>query len=147
MERILVNLNPSRGLAKKVNLEYKEFFFEQILDYEYFPFRCHRFHVYGHLAKECPIGRRRKRFQRTSAQFEKTVHQNVTFHLKEAIAQQTEEEMETDPNRGQTLNVATQDLQFNRAGKEPELEDAIASMEITVPPPQIPLESEGAKGT
>lgn len=71
----------------------------------------------------------------------------MTFHLKEAIAQQTEEEMETDPNRGQTLNVATQDLQFNRAGKEPELEDAIASMEITVPPPQIPLESEGAKGT
>lgn len=106
MERILVNLNPSRGLAKKVNLQYKEFFFEQILDYEYFPFRCHRFHVYGHLAKECPIGRRRKRFQRTSAQFEKTVHQNVTFHLKEAIAQQTEEEMETDPNRGADIKCS-----------------------------------------
>eukprot|EP00253_Pinus_taeda_P024932 PITA_24932 len=39
MARILVSLNPSRGLAKKINLQYKDFVFEQILDYEYFPFR------------------------------------------------------------------------------------------------------------
>jgi len=57
MARILVSLKPSGGLAEKINLQYKDFVFEQILDYEYLPFRCHRFHVYGHLAKECPLGR------------------------------------------------------------------------------------------
>lgn len=30
--RILVCLNPSRGLAKKVNLPYKDFVFEQVLE-------------------------------------------------------------------------------------------------------------------
>lgn len=60
MARILVSLNPSRGLAEKINLQYKDYVFEQILDYEYLPFRCHRCHAYGHLAKECPLGRRRR---------------------------------------------------------------------------------------
>lgn len=37
MARILVNLNPSGGLVEKINLQYKDYVFEQILDYEYFP--------------------------------------------------------------------------------------------------------------
>lgn len=62
--RILVSLNPSRGLAKKVNLQYKDFVFEQVLDYEHLPFRCHICHEYGHLAKDCPMNRRRRRLRR-----------------------------------------------------------------------------------
>ena len=65
MARILVSLNPSNGLAKTINLHYKDYVFEQLLDYEHLPFRCHRCHEYGHLAKECPQARRRRRFRRT----------------------------------------------------------------------------------
>jgi len=66
MARILALLLPSRGLAQKINLQYKDYVFEQILDYEYLPFRCHRCHEYGHLAKDCPQLRRRRHFRRTT---------------------------------------------------------------------------------
>lgn len=53
--RTLATLNLSRGLAKTINLQYKDYIFEQILDYEYLPFQCHLCHEYGHLAKGCPL--------------------------------------------------------------------------------------------
>ena len=52
--RILVMLNLSGRLAKKINLLFQDYAYEQILDYEYLPFRCHRCHDYGHMAKYCP---------------------------------------------------------------------------------------------
>lgn len=59
--RILVRLNPREGLAEAMTLRYRELEFVQKLDYENLPFRCHRCHAYGHLAKECPLGYRRRR--------------------------------------------------------------------------------------
>ena len=59
--RILVILNPREGLAEAMTLKYRELEFVQKLDYENLPFRCHRCHIYGHLAKECPLGHRRRR--------------------------------------------------------------------------------------
>ena len=107
MARILVNLNPSRGLAKKINLQYKDFVFEKILDYEYLPFRCHRCHEYGHLAKEFPLGRRRRRFQRSSTQWEKVFSHNHFSQGKEASGDQIAEEMETEVHlEGQILEAA-----------------------------------------
>lgn len=62
--RILVRLNPKEGLAKTITLVYKEYEIEQKLDYELLPFRCHRCHEYGHLARDCPLGRRKRRTQK-----------------------------------------------------------------------------------
>ena len=59
--RILVSLNPREGLAEAMTLKYREMEFVQKIDYEKLPFRCHRCHKYGHLAKECPLGHRRQR--------------------------------------------------------------------------------------
>ena len=59
--RILVSLNPREGLADAMTLKYREMEFLQKLDYKNFPFRCHRCHKYGHFAKACPLGHRRKR--------------------------------------------------------------------------------------
>jgi len=64
--RILTNLDLSKGLAKSIPLQYKDYVFEQILDYEHLPFRCHVCHDYGHLANHCPLLRRRRRFRRTT---------------------------------------------------------------------------------
>lgn len=83
MARILVSLNPRGGLAEKTNLQYKEYVFEHVLDYEHLPFRCHRCHAYGNLAKECPLGRRRRRYQKTTAQIEKLVNQNQSSQRTE----------------------------------------------------------------
>lgn len=94
MARILVSLNPCRGLVEKINLQYKDYVFEQILDYEYLPFRCHRCHEYGHLAKECPLGRRRRRFQQTI--YQRSQHQN----LKELSVTQEEELMDSETQQG-----------------------------------------------
>lgn len=42
--RILVRLNPSEKLVDSINLQYREYVFEQLLDYELLPFRRHRCH-------------------------------------------------------------------------------------------------------
>lgn len=65
MARIPINLNPRGGLAEKINIKYREYIFEQRLDYEHLTLRCHRCHVYGHLARDCPLGKRRRRNQKT----------------------------------------------------------------------------------
>lgn len=107
MAWILVSLNRIGGLAEKINLQYKDYVFEQILDYEYLPFRCHRCHVYGHLAKECPLGRRQRRFQRTTAHLEKENNQNQPLRRKETSVHQIEEEMEMDPQQGRQTPIPT----------------------------------------
>lgn len=47
-----------------MKLKYRSLEFLQTLDYENLPFRCHRYHNYGHLAWECPLGHRRHRRQK-----------------------------------------------------------------------------------
>jgi len=149
MARILVNLNPSRGLAKKINLQYKDFVFEKILDYEYLPFRCHRCHEYGRLAKEFPLGRRRRRFQRSSTQWEKVFSHNHFSQGKEASGDQIAEEMETEVHlEGQILEAAQQAPLFSGVEKEPELDfDKTKAEKSEEPAPsQKSIESEGAMG-
>lgn len=99
MARILVSLNPSKGLAKTIPLQYKDYVFEQILDYEHLPFRCHRCHVYGHLAKDCPLGRRRRRFQRTMAQMETDSYQDMAPQGFSHDASQLEKEPDPVPQQ------------------------------------------------
>jgi len=96
MARILVSLDLSKGLAKKINLQYKDYVFEQILDYEHLPFRCHRCHEYGHLAKDCPLFRRRRPFRRTTVFREPVFNHAQASQEKEGMAKQTTEEMEME---------------------------------------------------
>lgn len=69
--RILVSLNPREGLADAMTLHYRDLEFLQTLDYEHLPFRCNRCHECGHLAKECPLGHRRRRRQKKQCKKEK----------------------------------------------------------------------------
>ena len=64
MARILVMLNLEKGLLGKMKIHYKDFVYDQLLDYEHLPYRCHICHDHGHLAKECPSGYRRRRRQK-----------------------------------------------------------------------------------
>lgn len=64
MAHILVSLNPRAGLEEEIQLQYKDYKYVQQLDYEHLPFQCHRCHIYGHLAKECPMGFKRWRKHR-----------------------------------------------------------------------------------
>jgi hypothetical protein len=52
MARILVLLNIKEGLTKFLNLKYLGRTRAQMLDYEWVPFRCRRFHEYGHIVKD-----------------------------------------------------------------------------------------------
>jgi len=61
---LMVILNPKEGLAGDILLKYRGQEFIQTLDYENLLFRCHRCKVYGHLARDCPHGHRRRRRQR-----------------------------------------------------------------------------------
>lgn len=103
MARILVSLNPSRGLAQKINFQYKDYVFEQILDYENLPFWCHRCHEYGHLAKDCLLSRRRRRFRRTSAFREQDFFHAQVPQEKEGLVEQIVEEMETEGTQKEPL--------------------------------------------
>lgn len=62
MARILVNLDLSKGLGKSITLQYKDYLFEQILDYEHLPFRCHICHVWAP-CKELPAVQKAEAFQ------------------------------------------------------------------------------------
>lgn len=97
MARILVCINRSGGLAEEINLQYKEYVFEQILDYEFLSFRCHRCHEYGHLAKECPLGRRWRRFHRMRERPEKPNRHSQFQKQKEISEVQEDETMDLDP--------------------------------------------------
>jgi len=64
LARILVRLDPREGMVEEIHLKYKELTFTQIMDYEHLPFHCHRCHKYGNLARDCPLGFRRRRRHR-----------------------------------------------------------------------------------
>eukprot|EP00253_Pinus_taeda_P025838 PITA_25838 len=115
MARILVRLKPSGGLPQKINLEYKEYLFEQILDYEHLPFRCHICHVYGHLAKECPLHSQRNRFRRKP--ISKDSYFNRIPHRQERaeIAKQSAEVFE---NENCVKEPAGEEAQFNGQRRE-----------------------------
>ena len=51
--RILVSMNIRIELREHLNLIWSYKIEQQILDYEDFPFRCHRCHKLGHLEKKC----------------------------------------------------------------------------------------------
>lgn len=146
MARILVSLNPSGGLAEKINLQYKEYVFEQILDYEYFPFRCHRCHEYGHLAKEFPLGRRWRRFHRTRERPEKNNRCPQVQKNKEISVAQEDETMDVDPQQGSQEQRA--DLQVPSKESTEDGPDLGEAKEITdeVPPRSTPSPAEDPKG-
>lgn len=72
--RILVRLNP-RELVDSINLQYRDFVFEQLLDYELLPFRCHRCHKLGHLARDCPLGKRKRRVHKLAEHRERSMRE------------------------------------------------------------------------
>ena len=84
----------SEGLAEAMTLKYREMEFLQQLDYENLPFHCHRCHKVGHLAKECPLGHRRRRNPF------KTFRKPTTFPAPDpssvAPKEPTDEELEAD---------------------------------------------------
>ena len=53
--RILVNLNLREGLAEYINMDWGSMIIPQLLDYENVPFRCRRFHAYGHPVSACTL--------------------------------------------------------------------------------------------
>jgi len=53
--RILVNINIREGLLETINLVWGPEVISQILDYENIPFRCRRYHAYGHPISECSL--------------------------------------------------------------------------------------------
>ena len=53
--RILVNLNVRKGLGGEMDLTWGDYTYAQKLVYENIPFKCRRFHQYGHLIKNCKL--------------------------------------------------------------------------------------------
>lgn len=107
MAWILVSLNPRGGLAESIKIQYKYYVFEQPLDYEHLPFKCHRCHAYGHLARDCPIGKRRRRNPKTVKQKGEEVEPEKnrgTEEVQEIVS------MEVDINQeGRTMGQATKE--------------------------------------
>jgi len=66
MARILVMLNLEKGLPWKMKIHYKDFVYDQLLDNELLPYRCHICHEHGHLEKDCPCDYHRRRRQKKS---------------------------------------------------------------------------------
>lgn len=98
MARILVNLNPGEALAKNIKLQYKDLVFDQLLDYEHLPSRCHRCHEYGHLeyghlARDCPLGFRRRRKQKKVEAEMRTTGEEIAPRYE---AVQVDDAMEVD---------------------------------------------------
>eukprot|EP01018_Ginkgo_biloba_P025951 Gb_32714 [translate_table: standard] len=58
--RILVRLVLREGFAENKVLQKGTHSFVQTLDYTSVPFRCNRFHIYGHLVVECPLSFKRR---------------------------------------------------------------------------------------
>lgn len=118
--RILVRLNPTDGLAKSITLRYKEYVIEQPLDYELLPFRCHRCHEYGHLVRDCPMRRRRRRTQSREEETEGSWRHEVKpmagsapngISSEEPLHQSAEEQPQEDGKDG--IPVRPSDVQPN----------------------------------
>lgn len=141
--RILVSLNQSRGLAQKVNLQYKDYVFEQILDYEHLPFRCHICHEYGHLTKDCPLHRRRRCFRRTSVYREPVFEHPRPPQKNEGLGKQPLGDLEIEGNQNTPASEVTQ---LHEAAENPGSIPADAEKEIAKDapakePPSIDPES------
>jgi hypothetical protein len=52
---ICVYMDVSKPLPRSIKLEYQDEEWEQTIDYEHIPFRCHKFHEHGHLFRDCPL--------------------------------------------------------------------------------------------
>jgi hypothetical protein len=62
MDHILVDLKLENGLVDYISIQHQGHTFTQELDYEGIPFRCGRYHVYGHLAKDCPLTAKKRKW-------------------------------------------------------------------------------------
>lgn len=142
MARILVNLNPRGGLAEKINIQYREYVFEQILDYEHLPFRCHRCHVYGHLARDCPLGKRRRRNQKPPE--DEGMYADQEHHVQELEIKKNPvtESMEVDYQLGEKeleqIPVSSPGRD-GRNGTEPDKERTPGSEPVNESPIQKPI--------
>lgn len=56
MARILVMLNQEGGFPGNMKIHYNDLVYDQLLDYDHLPYRCHVCHEHGHLAKDCHSG-------------------------------------------------------------------------------------------
>lgn len=142
--RILTNLDLSKGLAKTIPLQYKDYVFEQILDYEHLPFRCHICHDYGHLANHCPLLRRRRRFRRTAFYREtRNIQHHDSQEKEDPMPQNGREQVSGDARPEE----AVADHQSPEVSHVVELQsvDAAVEAEQNIPPAQ-PLPSEEATG-
>lgn len=61
MARILVRLDPREGLEEMMQIQVDGYSLTQLLDYEQFPYRCHRCYKHGHLDRDFPLGFRHAR--------------------------------------------------------------------------------------
>eukprot|EP00253_Pinus_taeda_P002372 PITA_02372 len=55
--RICVYMNLAEPLPQNIELEYHDDVWQQPIDYEHIPFRCRKFHEYGHLYRQCPLNK------------------------------------------------------------------------------------------
>jgi hypothetical protein len=60
MVRLLVGLDLTKGMTNSIIIRKDLSIFHQPLEYEGFPFKCGRCHIYEHLAKEFPLPNKRK---------------------------------------------------------------------------------------
>lgn len=114
--RILVRLNPKEGLAKTITLCYKEYEFEQKLDYELLPFRCHRYHEYGHLARDCPLGRRKRRTQKDDEEWVEFMKKAEHKAEEKIVVEEEAEEMVNRVEEEQPMDV---DIQMRPSDDQP----------------------------
>ena len=54
-------MDVSRVLPEAISLEFRDEEWIQSIDYEKIPFRCRRCHEHGHLLRECPLKKNKKR--------------------------------------------------------------------------------------
>lgn len=134
-----MRLNLTDGLAESITLQYNEYVIEQPLDYELLPFRCHRCHKYGHLVRDCLMGRRRRRTQSREEEREGSWRHEVKpmagsapneISLEEPLHQSAEEQPQEDG-----IPVHPSDVQLNL---EPPPADPVVVAEVELPSMQSP---------
>ena len=78
--RICVEIELSGALLEEIILEvfYEEWV--QMVDYEHIPFRCHKFHEYGHIFRDCMLNKEMNKSRSTKVKeadsFHKVVNQS-----------------------------------------------------------------------
>lgn len=127
-----------------INLQYREYVFEQLLDYELLPFRCHRCHEIGHLARDCPMGRRRRRIQKPVEQRERSMGDDINMTWKNSSEDKSTEGVhpQEDDALAQTEEAPIQAAENLSGVEEPhgEITEAAAidlSGKQTIPPNSV----------